>query len=473
MKKKLVFLFLLTSVFQAQISLSQTSEEQSITPGQQLAMLSKPAVVRVFSGCSASYSYGDYAGTVEYLTSGTAFIIDPNGYVVTNSHVVNKDDCQDGLRDEVALKELGESSAEKIKEEAKLTNIKYDQKIMLSPRKMLNFEIMAEGDSKDVAILKIEIKNAPVLKIGDSDSVKLGDTVAVIGYPGAADFDLNLLSDDELDALGQATVSLDGKISNQEKIIPEYQTPVLQLDGITAARGSSGSPVLNSDGQVVGMITFAKSDDIATIPFAITSDTIQTYVRSAGASLEESNTNIYYREGLEAYRKRNYPEAKKKFEAVLGLYEYHLDAQTKLDEIAQKGAEEYTTKSYRIWLTMALGGAALLAAGYAFAKYRMKESFVSTGPMDSFMRLDEEPSTRYGTQEPRATSDTLAHVPASSPTIMADQPYITLKDPQGRVAKFDLTQPRYTLGRGQNCDLRLPDDWQLVSKQHATRVIAS
>ncbi len=45
----------------------------------------------------------------------------------------------------------------------------------------------ATDQGKDVAIVKIEVKNAPILKLGDSDRVQLQDHVTVIGYPGAAD----------------------------------------------------------------------------------------------------------------------------------------------------------------------------------------------------------------------------------------------------------------------------------------------
>ena len=53
----------------------------------------------------------------------------------------------------------------------------------------------SNDQGKDVAIIKIEVKNAPILKLADSDKVQLQDHVTVIGYPGAADtFNSGLLS---------------------------------------------------------------------------------------------------------------------------------------------------------------------------------------------------------------------------------------------------------------------------------------
>ena len=43
------------------------------------------------------------------------------------------------------------------------------------------------SNGKDVSVIKIEIKNAPTLRIGNSDKVQVGDRIYVMGYPGAAD----------------------------------------------------------------------------------------------------------------------------------------------------------------------------------------------------------------------------------------------------------------------------------------------
>ena len=478
MIEKLCFrLPLLTAILISQIPLEVQAQEENELQ-KKLADYSKPAVVRIIAGCIANYRYGDFKGQVDNAGLGTGFFIDPNGYIVTNSHVIDptkdgENACKEQLIKQIVSK-FDKSKEESVRKDVDLLDFQYVHAVQVPTGDTFDYEIKENGTpigggGKDVAILKIDIKDAPSLEIinsNESRDVKQIDPVLVIGYPYLADLSLNGIFED--DDLGEATPS-PGTISNTEKSLSGSQTPVLQLNA-SVSSGSSGSPVINNTGKVIGMITMESSDGTTTIPFAITSSTILEFIRSSGASLEKSNTDVYYREALDYYSKGNYQAAHEQLKKVNSLYKYHSDAQALESETFQRMSDEYNEKNYRFWIPLALGGATLLAAGYAFAKYREKESFASTGPMDSFVRLDEQPSILL---EPRAASDKLAYVPPSSPspTIMADQPYITLKDPQGRVAKFDLTQPRYTLGRGQNCDLRLPDDWQLVSKQHATLVL--
>src|SRR5262249_42263007 len=97
---------------------------------------------------------------------------------------------------------------------------------------------------KDVAIVKIEVKNAPVLKLADSDKVQLQDHVTVIGYPGAADtFNSGLLS--QKSAL-EATIN-DGKISARKQA--SSGAPILQTSTATT-HGNSGGPVINDQNEV-------------------------------------------------------------------------------------------------------------------------------------------------------------------------------------------------------------------------------
>ena len=81
---------------------------------------------------------------------GSGFIISADGYVMTNAHVV-----QDA--DEILVR--------------------------LNDRRDLSAELIGSDTQTDVALLKIDANNLPVLNLGDSDELKVGEWVAAIGSP--------------------------------------------------------------------------------------------------------------------------------------------------------------------------------------------------------------------------------------------------------------------------------------------------
>jgi len=103
--------------------------------------------------------------------------------------------------------------------------------------------------AKDVAILKVQTRNAPTLLVGDDSTVKVQDEVYAAGYPGAAD-DLA----DVLDEKAMLVVTItDGNVSALEKSADGV--PVIQATTIISS-GNSGGPALNEKGEVIGLATF-------------------------------------------------------------------------------------------------------------------------------------------------------------------------------------------------------------------------
>ncbi|MCZ0755216.1 S1 family peptidase, partial [Anoxybacillus sp. J5B_2022] len=92
------------------------------------------------------------------------------------------------------------------------------------------------NEGKDVAVLKIEGRNFPTLKLGNSEHVQNQDDIWVIGYPAAADSDL--LSPDSSLVSSMNT----GHISAASKKT-EQGSPVIQIDA-AATHGNSGGPVI-------------------------------------------------------------------------------------------------------------------------------------------------------------------------------------------------------------------------------------
>ncbi|MFZ2855502.1 MAG: DegQ family serine endoprotease [Rhodocyclaceae bacterium] len=155
---------------------------------------------------------------------GSGFIIDREGHILTNSHVVeDADEVIVGLTDKREFK-------------AKIVGI--DQR-------------------SDVALLKISAKNLPVAQIGDPSRLDVGEWVIAIGAPfGFAN------------SVTQGIVSAKGRDLPGQDLVPFIQTDV------AINPGSSGGPLFNLNGEVVGINAqiFSQSGGSMGISFAIPID---------------------------------------------------------------------------------------------------------------------------------------------------------------------------------------------------------
>lgn len=133
------------------------------------------------------------------VSSGTGCIIDPRGIILTSSHVVEE------LQDIKVLLSNGK---------------KYDGKL-----------IALTGENNDLALIKIiPEKSLPVIKLGDSTKIKVGQKVLAIGNP----FGFN----------GTLTTGIISRI--------DYKKNKIQTDAAINP-GSSGGPLLNINGEVIGI----------------------------------------------------------------------------------------------------------------------------------------------------------------------------------------------------------------------------
>jgi len=135
--------------------------------------------------------------------AGSGFIIESDGYIVTNHHVV------DGA-DEIIIR--------------------------MADRREFEAELIGSDPLSDIALLKIDAENLPKLKLGHSDELKPGQWVVAIGSP--FNFDQSVTA---------GIVSAKGRSNAQQQYVPFIQTDV------AINRGNSGGPLLNLDGEVVGV----------------------------------------------------------------------------------------------------------------------------------------------------------------------------------------------------------------------------
>lgn len=134
---------------------------------------------------------------------GSGFIISADGYVLTNYHVVK--------------------DAEEII-------------VRLNDRRELRGEVIGIDKRSDVALLKIDASDLPVVKIGTSISLEVGEWVLAIGSPFGFDYSATA-----------GIVSAKGRSLPSENYVPFIQTDV------AINPGNSGGPLFNQEGEVVGM----------------------------------------------------------------------------------------------------------------------------------------------------------------------------------------------------------------------------
>ncbi|MWC28610.1 S1C family serine protease [Paenibacillus sp. MMS18-CY102] len=170
---------------------------------------------------------------------GTGFIFDSSGYIMTNQHVIAD-------ADEVQVTLQGEGTP-------------YTAKVV------------GTREDMDVAILKIEKKdgssNFPSVQIGDSDKLSIGDMVVAIGNPYGFDQTLTV---GVLSAKERPIQIQDGNT------VRSYEH-LLQTDA-SINPGNSGGPLLNADGQVIGMNTAGESEAQG-IGFAIPASTMKSVIQ--------------------------------------------------------------------------------------------------------------------------------------------------------------------------------------------------
>ncbi len=152
---------------------------------------------------------------------GSGFIVDPDGYILTNHHLV-----PGPARVRVRLADRREFAARRIGSDA----------------------------STDLALLKVEAHGLPAVRLGDSDRLRVGDWVCAIGNP--LEFD--------------HTVTVGVVSSKGRKIFNQSFDSYIQTDAAINP-GSSGGPLVNLRGEAVG-ISAAVSSDAQGIGFAIPSN---------------------------------------------------------------------------------------------------------------------------------------------------------------------------------------------------------
>ncbi|MFK8011020.1 MAG: Do family serine endopeptidase [Marinicellaceae bacterium] len=182
-----------------------------------------PAVVNIMATTNASESgqQSPYGSQLERFfglpqqpqqdrqAGGSGFIISEDGYVLTNRHVIYG-------ADEITVK--------------------------LIDKREFKAELIGEDEASDIALLKLDADDLPILKIGESKKSKIGEWVMAIGSPLSYE-----------NSVTKGIISAKGRKFNRQNYVPYIQTDV------PINRGNSGGPLINMDAEVIGINTLILS----------------------------------------------------------------------------------------------------------------------------------------------------------------------------------------------------------------------
>ncbi len=222
MKNSYRLIFLLVTfipfVAQSQDNLSELSRSF-----EALSRRVGPAVVQVFA---TGYSSDESSLSSESLltrqrSSGSGVIIDPEGYVITNAHVV-----QGALRVQVMLNAGADDGSPR-------------ESILKSRGRVVPAAILGMDSETDLALLRIEGGNLPHLQLGDSDLLKPGQLVLAFGSP----FGLE----------NSVTMGVVSAIARQLRA----EDPMIYIQTDAPINpGNSGGPLVDAEGRLMGINTF-------------------------------------------------------------------------------------------------------------------------------------------------------------------------------------------------------------------------
>ena len=164
---------------------------------------------------------------------GSGFLISADGYVLTNHHVI------DGASEVI---------------------------VHLMDRRELKAKVIGSDPNSDIAVLKVDASNLPVLRLGDSRNLKPGQWVLAIGSPFGFDHSVTA---GVVSGLGRPS------LDSAQRYVPFIQTDV------AINRGNSGGPLLNTSGDVVGINSqiFSNSGGYMGVSFAIPIEVAMNAVR--------------------------------------------------------------------------------------------------------------------------------------------------------------------------------------------------
>ena len=437
---------------------------QRVLSEEELASLAQPAVVRIVQKVQGEIAIKPFMLDLETLkitagsgpaaklpvddyTTGSGFIVGRDGYILTNSHVIAQDEIENQYITDAAIAALMDASVmytgskTDVADEAKMEEFtqkiaaylkqesifKLEKKMVVLdpssksddieeliaqgfPFEVLSFNGQYAKDGWDMALIKINQHDLPALPLGNDASLKRGERVGVFGFPATAELNQgNLL---------ESTFS-QGVISAL-KYSEHKDFNIIQTDAKVSS-GSSGSPLLNRFGEVIGIMTYrTNAKDVAegdSFAFAIPIDVVQSgierydvYGNSTGFS--PGDYHAQFTDGLTLMHEDRCEKALVAFSRLKNMNEKfthgnHSEPYEKkcreIEEVGQSvdnrwGEMRYFLRSLSMWtwaiLGMILALFVAIALKLVFVKSALKKDEKEIEILEEELRNNEENEKR-------------------------------------------------------------------------------
>lgn len=292
---------------------------------------------------------------VETTMTGSGFIVTPDGYIITNAHVVSPsvEDIQysifeqavynfitsdmEGIGIQFETEEQINAVSEALYQfyyspEATMTIDSASSNVFVLARYSIPGVVAQTGEEeipaevlphatgepipgKDVAIVKIEGTNFPTLPIGDDRVLQTLDPLTIVGFPGAVS------SNPVLSPTGQEPTVLTGQFNGYQRTMGGWDAMHVQAP---IGHGNSGGPALDSSGRVVGIATFGSVDpntgqETSGFNFLVPISIVKDFLNRANVQPTDSQFTTMYRQALTAYANGNYEESLSILQQLNGL----------------------------------------------------------------------------------------------------------------------------------------------------------
>jgi serine protease Do len=342
----------------------------------------------------------DYIEQAEQITAtGTGFFLTGDGFVATNCHLIDRDNgfirrqfiltAFQSITD-ASISALESSWATTFTEQQRsllyntyasvysrlFSMVLHDLKKNIyvvyrsdrenkgasSEKKLASIVVKGQPmPGKDIAILRIETdRQMPVLPIAATRLPDVGGQLFVYGYPGP------VTNNDFVAAESAIEPTLTtGIVSAIKKSVNGW--PIIQMDA-NINHGSSGGPVCNEQGEVVGITTFGSIENTgglaAGLNFAIPVDILDEYLDSAGITPRLSKATQLFAEGLSLFNDQYYRSAWKKFKEVSGLNSGYPGIYTYMAECKSNIEKGYNRAAGPVEHMLLYGGLLILLFGF-------------------------------------------------------------------------------------------------------------
>ena len=259
------------------ININEETPKITIDTDDEIKVVTSPVV-----GIAVEKMYANNMIFDNMYSIGSGFIVDSSGYIVTNHHVIGS-----------------------------AYSTVY---ITLYGGDTVKGTIIWSNKELDLAVIKINVSGLPVMELGDSKNLKLGERVVAIGNPLGFEFQRTV------------TAGIISGLNRSISIEGSYMEDLIQTDA-SINPGNSGGPLVNKNGEAIGINTI-KVTSAEGIGFAIPINQIKPIIKKIKETGEFNE--IYL--GIKGYDKEMISNMNSNIRINKGIYIYDIEKNSPIDK---------------------------------------------------------------------------------------------------------------------------------------------